>query len=147
MADELAALVAELDNRIRVSVEKGRGVVLLSAAKLSALLSALETAQRERDEAYANGKADGANEERSVNWIRESRGYQARIAELEREVAALRECERALRDLEASGTRVLDVNHHARQSGWTAVQDLAESLVRSRAALASVRKEGESNEG
>ena len=56
------------------------------------------------------------------------------------EVRALRKCEEALADLEANGTRVLDVNHHAGQSVWTAVQDLAASLIRARAALAAVRE-------
>lgn len=56
------------------------------------------------------------------------------------EVLALRKCEEALADLEANGTRVLDVNHHAGQSVWTAVQDLAASLIRARAALAAVRE-------
>lgn len=59
---------------------------------------------------------------------------------LAEEVLALRKCEEALADLEANGTRVLDVNHHAGQSVWTAVQDLAASLIRARAALAAVRE-------
>lgn len=79
--------------------------------------------------------ADFYNESDREAWIAARNALPSMLAE----VRALRECERALRDLEASGTRVLDVNHHSRQSGWTAVQDLAESLVRSRAALAGVR--------
>lgn len=70
---------------------------------------------------------------------RERDSLLAEVRALRAEVAALRECEKALRDLEANGTRVLDVNHHAQQSGWTAVQDLAASLIRARAALAGVR--------
>ena len=61
------------------------------------------------------------------------------LAALIAEVRALRKCDEALADLEANGTRVLDVNHHAGQSVWTAVQDLAASLIRARAALAAVR--------
>ena len=61
------------------------------------------------------------------------------LAALIAEVRALRECERGLRDLERVGTRVLDVNHHANQSDWTAVQELAQSLIGARAALAGVR--------
>ena len=91
----------------------------LSDERLDALMDAMEPRRRRRFPA--------------VLPVRE-------LAALIAEVRALRKCDEALADLEANGTRVLDVNHHAGQSVWTAVQDLAASLIRARAALAAVRE-------
>ena len=67
------------------------------------LIDRIATLEKERDDAYARGKADGANEERTLNWSKE----RVLVSELRERIATL---EAALRDSNARNERNLGVD-------------------------------------